>query len=178
MALPELRTPRLRLRPRRMADLEACFAMDREPGTLAHIDWPEETGSWDDREAHRAFIRRRIKGPYPRGQGYWVIERQDDPDLTFLGWVLLIPLDETGPETEIGWRIPRAHRGQGLAPEAAAALLAYGFANLGLVRIVADIYPQNGASCRVAEKIGMQQTSQTPSVPGTIRYLATLPCKA
>ena len=32
--LPVLRTRRLRLRPRTRADVGACAAMDREPGTV------------------------------------------------------------------------------------------------------------------------------------------------
>jgi len=114
MALPTLETPRLRLRPRRMADLEACLAMDREPGTLDWIDWPEARGGWQDDAAHRAFVRARIRGPYPPGLGYWVIERRDDAAAkpAFCGWVLLIPEDARGPEIEIGWRVPTCHRGR------------------------------------------------------------------
>ncbi|MEM6621323.1 MAG: GNAT family N-acetyltransferase [Pseudomonadota bacterium] len=173
--LPTLETPRLRLRPRRMRDLEACLAMDRETGTLDFVDWPEDAGSWQDEAAHRAFIRKRIKGPYPPGHGYWIIQKPGDP--AFLGWVLLIPKDARGPEIEIGWRVPIAHRGYGYAPEAASRLLAYAFADLGLSQMVADIYPENTASCRVAEKIGMKPTGLTPTNPGTQRYCARIDCR-
>ncbi len=170
--LPALSTGRLILRPRKLADLDACFAMDREPGTLDWIDWPEEAGSWADEAAHRAFIRARIEEPYPDGMGYWVMEPRARPG-TFLGWILMIPEDAAGPEIEIGWRVPPAHRGQGYAVEGAKRVLAHGFATLGLARVIADIHPQNAASCRVAEKIGMLDRGPTPEAERLRRYSAT-----
>lgn len=169
MTLPRLTTQRLVLRPRTMADLEPCFAMDREPGTLDYIDWPEDSGSWSDEIAHRAFIRSRIRGPYPPGMGYWVVATNQAPD-AFLGWVLLIPEDGKGPEVEIGWRLVQAARGQNYAPEAAAALLYHARYDLRLAKVIADIYPANTASCRVARKIGMTDTGPTPGAPHLVRF--------
>lgn len=168
---PPLATARLRLRPRTVDDLDDCFRMDREPGTLDFIDWPEAAGSWDDREAHRAFIRARTVAEYPPGQGYWVVAERARPD-TFLGWVLLIPADATGPEVEIGWRFTTAARGRGYATEAARAVLEHGLGALVLPRIVADIQGANVASCRVAEKIGMRASGPAPGAPRLLRYEA------
>lgn len=166
-----LLTPRLRLRPRGMRDLEASLAMDREPGTLRWIEGP-----WDDPAAHRRFVEDRIRAGYPPGMGYWAVARRAAPEV-FLGWVLLIPEDAVGPEIEIGWRIVGAARGRGFAPEAAAAVLAHGFGTLGLDRVVAEIHRDNAASRRVAEKIGMRPW-QDP-VPGRaerVLYGARLDC--
>nr|WP_302479795.1 GNAT family N-acetyltransferase [Roseicella sp. DB1501] len=135
------------MRPRRLEDTEACLAMDREPAVLRHIDGP-----WDDAAAHRAFIEARTRGPWPAGLGYWVVEAGG----AFLGWVLLIPEDARGPEVEIGWRLRRAAWGQGIATEAAAALLPHAFRRLGLPRIIADINPANHASLAVARKLGLR----------------------
>ncbi|MEM6677782.1 MAG: GNAT family N-acetyltransferase [Pseudomonadota bacterium] len=148
-ALPSFRTPRLRLRPRRPEDLDACLALDREPGTTAFIDGP-----WAGPAAHRAFIASRIAGPYPPGLGYWVVSPARAPAL-FLGWVLLIPVDAIGPEIEIGWRLIRAIRGQGLAVEAAAPLLAHA-ARLGIGQVEAEIHAPNLPSRRTAERLGMR----------------------
>lgn len=171
MTVPVLTTERLRLRPRMQADLDACFAMDREPGTLDWIDWPEAAGSWGDEAAHRAFIRDRIDGPYPPGMGYWVMEPGDGP-AAFLGWILLIPEDARGPEIEIGWRVPTAHRGRGYAGEGGAAVLAHGLQTLRLPRVIADIHPRNAGSRRVAGKIGLRDTGPTPGAERLLRYVA------
>jgi RimJ/RimL family protein N-acetyltransferase len=50
-----------------------------------------------------------------------------------------------------------AYWGRGLVPEAAEALLALGFGELGLHRIIIDCEPENTASIRVAEKLGMRR---------------------
>jgi [ribosomal protein S5]-alanine N-acetyltransferase len=45
--------------------------------------------------------------------------------------------------------------GNGLATEAALAVMDYGFGELGLQRIVAVTHPENQASIRVLQKLGM-----------------------
>jgi RimJ/RimL family protein N-acetyltransferase len=148
---PALTTERLILRPRGLADTEACLAMDREPEVTRYI-----SGPWGDPVAHRAFIEARTIGPYPDGLGYWTIAPRDEPD-AFAGWVLLIPLDAVGPEIEIGWRLRPAVWGLGYASEAAGAVLRYGFETVDLDEIVAEIDPANLASIRLAERIGMRR---------------------
>lgn len=157
MALPVFGTPRLILRPRTMADLPDCLAMDRDPEVVRYIDGP-----WTDPAAHRRFVEARITAAYPDGLGYWTV-RTRTSEAAFLGWVLLIPLD--GTEIEIGWRFTRASWGHGYATEAAAPVLAHARDTLR-ISAVADIHPDNAASMRVAEKIGMRRIGGH----GAIRY--------
>jgi RimJ/RimL family protein N-acetyltransferase len=56
---------------------------------------------------------------------------------------------------EVAYMIAREYWGLGLGTEAAAAILQYGFGQLGLSRLICMIDPANRASRRVAEKIGM-----------------------
>lgn len=152
--LPTLKTERLTLRPRVLADLEDCYAMDREPEILRYV-----YGPWTDRDNHRTFIRERIERTYPPGLGYWCLALHDAPEV-FLGWVLLIPEDGEGPEVEIGWRLRNAAQGKGYAREAAAHLMHYGLTELKLPKIVAAIHRDNLASQRLAEKIGLIRVSE------------------
>ncbi len=48
------------------------------------------------------------------------------------------------------------HWGQGLATEAAQALVAFGLEQMQLARIEAVCLPENAASARVLQKAGMQ----------------------
>jgi len=66
-------------------------------------------------------------------------------------WALIL----RNPEVEIGYHIRRDLWRQGLATEAALACRDYGFNHLGCQRLVSLIHPQNAASRRVAEKVGM-----------------------
>ena len=146
------RTARLLLRPRALADTEACLAMDREPGVTDHIDGP-----WDDPTAHRAFIAERTRGPWPEGMGYWTVTTEAG----FAGWVCLVPVEET-PDVEIGWRLRPGLWRRGIATEAAEALLRHAFAGLGLAAVVTRIAAENIASLRVAEKLGFPPPVAVP----------------
>lgn len=57
---------------------------------------------------------------------------------------------------ELAYGVNRARWGRGYATEAARACVAYGFEELGLERIVADVDPANAASVRVLEKCGFR----------------------
>ncbi|MGH7733573.1 MAG: GNAT family N-acetyltransferase, partial [Gemmatimonadales bacterium] len=64
-------------------------------------------------------------------------------------------LPEVMPAVEIGWRLDPAVWGRGLATEGAAALLDYGFEQVGESEILSIYEPENRASGRVMEKVGM-----------------------
>ena len=58
---------------------------------------------------------------------------------------------------EIGWAIGRPHQRRGYATEAARALLAHAFETLGCHRVIATCQPENVASWRVMDKLGMRR---------------------
>lgn len=153
--LPTFETDRLILRPRTMADIETCMAMDRDPEVTKFIPGP-----WDDPQAHRLFLTNRIQADFGDGLGYWSVFAKDKPE-QFLGWILLIPADAVGPEIEIGWRLNRLTWGKGYATEAARPVLAHAFGTLHLTDVIADIAPGNTASMRVAEKLGLSPAQET-----------------
>jgi RimJ/RimL family protein N-acetyltransferase len=160
--IPTFRTERLIVRPRTLADTNACLLMDAEPVVTRFVKGP-----WRDPAAHRAFVESRTQGPYPPGLGYWTVTPPSEPE-TFLGWILLIPLDAIGPEVEIGWRFNLAAWGYGYATEAALPVLDHGLKRLGLKQIVADIDRENRASIRVALKLGLRPSTVLDS--GLERY--------
>jgi RimJ/RimL family protein N-acetyltransferase len=144
-----LTTQRLRLRPRTMADLEACVAMDLDPDVHRFIYGNRPP----DPAELRAQLRARIAAAWPPKGGIWVVEWQDAPG--FLGWCGLFPLETSGL-IEIGYRyLPHAW-GQGIATEAARAVLDHGFRDLCFDPIVAVAHPANLASRHVLEKIGLK----------------------
>ena len=58
------------------------------------------------------------------------------------------------PSVEVGWRLAPAARGRGLATEAGAAAVRYGFTDGGLDRIVSIYEPENVPSGKVMERLG------------------------
>ena len=149
--LPELTTERLWLEPRAPKDLEDCLAMDSDIEVRRHIT-PEFRDNFDAGR-YREELGQRMAQDFGPGCGYWVLRPRDEPR-GFLGIVLLLPMEDGSPDVEVGWRLPRVAWGAGYASEAARAVLAHGFGNLALDRIVALIKPENDRSLGVARKLG------------------------
>ena len=66
---------------------------------------------------------------------------------------------------ELGYYIAEPHWGKGIVTEAVKQICAYVFMNTDIVRIFAEPYAHNAASCRVLEKAGFQ-------LEGTLRQNA------
>jgi len=66
------------------------------------------------------------------------------------------PPDDNGA-VEIGYDIVPAYQGDGYATEMAQALIAWGFEQPSVRIIAAECLPDNWASIRVLQKVGMQQ---------------------
>jgi RimJ/RimL family protein N-acetyltransferase len=146
----ELRTARLLLRPWKEADREPFAALNADPVVMEHFP------STLTREESDAFVDRITAGLDRRGWGLWAVEI--DGPATFAGFVGLNPVTfdaPFAPAVEIGWRLARAHWNQGLATEAARAVVDHGFATLGLDEIVSFTATTNVASQRVMQKLGM-----------------------
>lgn len=159
-----LQSERLRLTPRVLADLPANLEMDLDAEVMRYVGGPIE-----DASAHEAYLRSRITAAFPPGLGCWSL-RERRESAPFLGWVVLAPHELVPGEIEIGWRLRRESWGRGFATEAARRLLDHGFDELGLEEIVADIHPENLASIRVAEKIGLRRHEDREVYEGPSAY--------
>ncbi len=145
-----LETGRLRLRPWRERDLAPFAALNGDPQVMEYFPGILSAEQSDE---FAADIR---QGLEERGWGLWAVEQPGVVE--FAGFVgLAIPRFEAPfmPCVEVGWRLARHCWGRGLAPEAARAALAFGFAELGLEEIVSFTASSNSASQRVMEKLGM-----------------------
>ncbi|MFN6570232.1 GNAT family N-acetyltransferase [Dendronalium sp. ChiSLP03b] len=97
------------------------------------------------------------------GTGSWaIVERATT---TIVGTILLKPLpDKDGLPTEdyeVGWHLRRASWGKGYATEAGRGMLDYGFSVLNLPIIYAVVKPENHASIRVTQRLGMKPLGRT-----------------
>jgi RimJ/RimL family protein N-acetyltransferase len=147
---PELRTCRLILRQWQKSD--------REPFALCNGDhevmeyFPARLSVSES----NAFADRAAQGLTDRGWGLWAAEVVDTG--CFAGFVGLNPAGFPArftPAVEIGWRLGRAFWGQGLATEAARAVLDHGFEQLQLGEIVSFTSARNLRSQRVMQKLAM-----------------------
>ncbi|MEO1244198.1 MAG: GNAT family N-acetyltransferase [Pseudomonadota bacterium] len=68
-----------------------------------------------------------------------------------------LTVDKLCNKAELGYWVGKPFWNQGFATEAAASVVAYGFAELGLNRIGSRHVVRNPASGKVMQKLGMQQ---------------------
>lgn len=160
--LPRLETPRLALRALVRADLEAWLAMDLEP-QVARFIW----GVPPDPQTHREALRRRFDAGWPKVGGVWAVAHRSEPG--FLGWCGVFPLEKTGL-IEIGYRYRPQTWGRGIATEAAARVLDHGFRDFAFDPIVAVSHPENRASHRVLEKIGLVRQAAAVHYDQTVAF--------
>lgn len=107
-------------------------------------------------ERTEQFVQDTIKSYDKYQLAMWAVELKENA--TFIGisgFFSLNTQNEHELEYEIGFRFLPEYQGQGLATEATEAIKQYAFNNIKVKRFVAFIAPENVASIRVAEKIGM-----------------------
>ena len=148
MDRPHLSTPRLRLRPLAGGDLDAAHSLWTDPDVRRYL--------WDDvvipREQAVAVLAASEADFAAHGYGLWAVCVPETGEL--IGFCGFRPAEEGEPELLYGLA-PRWW-GQGLATEAAQAVLGYGFDTLGFERVVAATDVPNAASVRVMERLGMR----------------------
>jgi [ribosomal protein S5]-alanine N-acetyltransferase len=146
-----LTTERLRLRPLRPEDADALYEIYSHPLVEAWIG-PHT------RERAAEEIAYQVEGQAERGYSVWAVE--DRRDGRFVGDCGLQPLEHKGPEVELGYDLHPDVWGQGLATEAAGAVVEAGLGPLGLERLVAVVKPANSASRRVLAKAGLREAGR------------------
>lgn len=155
-----LRTDRLVVRPWEAADLDAVFAMNRDPEVTRHL--PDYMACRTLEEA-RAWLETRIARHDPAaGLGFWAAA--DAASGEAIGGAVLdhVAIGGDNP-VQVGYYFARSRWGQGYATELTIGLLRHGFGTLGLDRIIAVITPENRASGRVLEKAGLRPAGPTES---------------
>ncbi|WMJ68242.1 GNAT family N-acetyltransferase [Stenotrophomonas sp. 24(2023)] len=144
LSIPELHTPRLRLRAQALEDFPAYAAFLASPRAAG-------MGGPFDRVAAWGQFCHDLAGWALFGHGALMIERRSDG--CCLGQVG-INHGPLFPEKELGWLLYDGHEGHGYASEAAIALRDWAFRAGGLQTLVSYMAPDNLASQAVARRLG------------------------
>jgi RimJ/RimL family protein N-acetyltransferase len=150
MAIPTLVTERLVLRPFVHEDLTELAVLHAEESF-----WWYPLRAGMTMEQTVGFLVRTIERY--ESDGFGIEALLDRESGAMIGWAgLAVPhfLPEILPAVEVGWRLASAYRGRGLATEAGAAAVDWGFTEGGLTRIVSIYEPENVASGKVMEHLG------------------------
>jgi ribosomal-protein-alanine N-acetyltransferase len=123
---------------------------------------------WDDKVVPRETVMEIIEASnetFSRsGLGYWMVHLKGGSEVVGFCGLRHFRFEKESAdadEVEILYGLAPAHWGKGLATEAAAAVVRYGFEVLGLTRICAGADPPNQDSFRVMERLGMRFLRRT-----------------
>jgi ribosomal-protein-alanine N-acetyltransferase len=175
--MPTLETPRLILRSFREEDI------DRLAELMANPDFMRFSLGPYMREQTQTVLQKFLAWNQAGLPSQFAVIFRGNNELIgycgFLHWHL-----DGKDEIEIGYRLHPEYWGRGLATEAARAVRDHAFADLKLPRVISLIHPDNIASRRVAEKIGMKIEKETVfrGIPHLVfaitREACTLPATA
>jgi ribosomal-protein-alanine N-acetyltransferase len=145
---PGLATDRLLLRDIQPRDAPALFAILSDEEAMAFYGHPPQQSL----EETRALIAQ-IQARYARREGLrWGLTLKGDDRL--IGSCSLQRFDAGFHRAETGYELHRAFWGRGLMAEAMAAILTYGFMDMGLHRVEAVIDEANARSKGLLLKVG------------------------
>jgi ribosomal-protein-alanine N-acetyltransferase len=103
-------------------------------------------------------LMQRLEGSEHVGFGPWLVV-EPEPSLV-VGTAGFLGAPDAEGVVQLGYGIAPFVRGRGYAPEAARALVAWAFAQQGVLRVIARCNPGNEPSIRVLEKVGMSRTGE------------------
>ncbi|WP_077032666.1 GNAT family N-acetyltransferase [Pelomonas sp. KK5] len=144
-----LTTARLRLEPITDAHFEGLHALNSDAEVMRYVtgrpDTPEDT--WEAIE--------RTKARWAEwGYSWWAFIEIETGELVGAGCVQHLGRDKANPH-ETGWRLRRDRWGRGYAIEAAREMARFAFEDLRAPELCAVCMPENVASSRVMERLGM-----------------------
>lgn len=156
-----IETERLRLRPWREEDAKTLYEYAKDPEVGPAAGWPVHTSEENSRE----IIKHVLSAP----ETYAVCLKEEDIAIGSIGLKLGDATDMTqrSDECELGYWLGKPFWGKGIIPEAAMALLDYGFTQLGMRAIWCGYYDGNEKSRRAMEKCGFvyHHTTENVDVP-------------
>ncbi len=148
-----LETERLLLRQFNLHDSDLLVELDGDPRVMRYITGGAPTSRQEvEGEVLPAFLGYYRKFP---GYGFWAAIEKSTGD--FLGWFHYRPAPgDPLDQPELGYRLRHSAWGKGYATEGSRALIANGFTEFEVQRVVASTMAVNTASRRVMEKSGMR----------------------
>lgn len=147
-SFPTFTTNRLHLRQLRPTDAEALFALKSDPRvTEPYGREPQQSIE----ESHT--LMQRLQDLYERHEAlFWAITLKGEDSV--IGSCTLFQFDSDFLCAETGYELHPDYWHRGIVAEAMSSLLAFGFTELGLHRIEANIGANNTPSRNVVLKLG------------------------
>lgn len=157
-----LTTERCLVRETTEADVDSFYEMYADPQITRYTE-----GLFPEREKERQYVRDYIRNVYSfYGFGIWtILDRRTGAVIGRAG----LTMREGFEDPEIGFVIASHRQREGLATEVCGAILEYGRTELEFQKIRALVLPDNTASLKLCDRLGMRDEEEI--TVGGVRYL-------
>ncbi len=160
--MAQIETARLMLRSLQASDVDVLVGLWSDPEVTHYMGGPRDSAQV------RRTLEDELQAHTEDHIHFWVVVEKVSRRV--VGDCGLIRKDVDGrAEIELTYVIAPDAWGKGYGTEAAAGVCDDAFGRLGVARLIALIDPENAASARVAEKIGMQLEKETLRPSGAVR---------
>lgn len=150
MIRTELETERLRLRWFTYDDLPVMYILSTDPDVIRYADDPAK----DMDEVRKRMDEGQLSDYKKYGYGRFAVELKETGEVIgFCGIKYLPEIDLP----EIGYRYLKEYWGKGIGTEAARVCVEFARMDLKIEKLIALILPENIASIKVSEKLGMKR---------------------
>ncbi len=143
---PFLTTENYSLRNLMPADEQEIFALRSSDEINKYLDRPKA----NTLDEARNFITKIINGIAKNESIFWVVTPKDESKL--LGTICLWKISKEEAKAEIGYELLPENHGKGIMQEVIPRVLQFGFEEIKLEMIEAELSPRNLKSVRLLEK--------------------------
>ena len=147
----EIDTRDLHLRPLKMSDAGAMFAILSDPQSMKY--WSDKPVA--DIEAAAKMLRADLESDAQGNSLCWAVTRHGNDKL--IGKCIMFHYSPQNRRAEIGFILNRDYWRQGLMHQALEGLIDFAFNTLNLHRIEADTDTENAGSLALLEKLGFER---------------------
>ncbi len=146
--VPTLETPRLTLRKVEIGDADLRYAMRSDAAHVRHL-LVRPAADLEEARARMAWIVRDVT---LRGSKAWTLVVKDGGER--VGQVAICRVDLENRSASLAYELLRSASGAGYGREAVERIVRFGFEEMGLHRLQAEIDPANERSRRLVEALG------------------------
>jgi RimJ/RimL family protein N-acetyltransferase len=161
---PFLTTENYSLRNLMPADEQEIFALRSSDEINKYLDRPK-ANTLDDA---RNFITKIINGIAKNESIFWVVTPKDESKL--LGTICLWKISKEEAKAEIGYELLPENHGKGIMQEVIPRVLQFGFEEIKLEMIEAELSPRNLKSVRLLEKNNFTLAAVNEESPDSVVY--------
>ena len=130
--MPDLMTPRLRIRRLTMRDAQDIYRCSRDPEVARHVLWDAHRSIGDSR-AYLRYMLRRYRAHEPASWGIELLETG-----RVIGTIGFMWIQDENASAEVGYSLAREYWNRGIMTEALAAVIRYAFDGMDLNRVEAQ----------------------------------------